>query len=159
MWMTLKAIVCWAQQTCGAGGGQLPWERDSGSSRRRHRGFGCPEIKELPLAVWWQNTGLWKFLTFAQVFGHLVLLFMGYFILPYVPSSIIFFLFLGRAGVEINSKQNCYFEKPAISLLHSQERSDVKSVLRKFSIIPRYHCFHQHRLQAGRDRRAGKKQI
>lgn len=90
MWMTLKAIVCWAQQTC-AGGGQLPWERDSGSPRRRHRGFGCPEIKELPLAVWWQNTGLWKFLIFAQVFGHLVLLFMGYFILPYVPSSIIFF--------------------------------------------------------------------
>lgn len=55
--------------------------------------------------------------------------------------------FLGRAGVKINSKQSCYVEKPAVSVLHSQERFAVKPVLRKFPIIHRYHCFHQYRWQ------------
>lgn len=88
-----------------------------------------------------QRVRLWKSLITPQVF-------LGHFILTLsAPPSFL----LGRARVKINSKQNSHFEKPAVSLLPSRERSDVKPVLRRLHVIHRYHGFHQHRARARRE--------
>ena len=105
-------------------------------------------------AVLGQRGGLWEQLVFPQVFWHLICSPMGILCCPLSPTSS---WILERAGVKSNAKWNSHFEKPAVSLLHSQETFDVKPVLGKRHVSHSYCCFHQHRVQGTEG--VGKKQM